>query len=134
VCDYCTVELIAKERDRLLQRSARTIGLGSTVIALICFAVPGVLGWTTLLSTLPLFAVLALSHVRLGMSQSIVWVVLGLVAGFGILVVIQLPIGGAPGGSIGTAIVPLAAGSLAAFAIVLTSNIGRVGFKDGVLK
>jgi signal transduction histidine kinase len=126
VCDYCTVELIAKERDRLLQRSARTIGLGSTVIALICFAVPGVLGWTTLLSTLPLFAVLALSHVRLGMSQSIVWVVLGLVAGFGILVVIQLPIGGAPGGSVGTAIVPLAAGSLAAFAIVLTSNIGRM--------
>jgi len=61
MCDYCSVELIAKERDRLLQRSARFIGLGSTAVALVCFSVPGVLHLTTLLSALPLFIMLSVS-------------------------------------------------------------------------
>jgi hypothetical protein len=80
MCDYCTVELIAKERDRLLQRSARFIGLGSTVVALVCFSVPGVLHLTTLLSTIPLFVVLAFSLYRVGVNQSLVWIVLGILS------------------------------------------------------
>ena len=120
------VELIAKERDRLLQRSTRAIGLGSTVIALVCFSVPGVLNWTTYLAVLPLFVVLAFSLLRLGINQSVGWVCLGIAAGLGILVVVQIPIGSAPGPALGTALVPLAAGAIGSFAIVLTTTLPRL--------
>ncbi len=120
------VEIIAKERDRLLQRAARVIGLGSTVVALLCFTVPGVLHWTTYLATLPLFLLLAFSQFRLGINQSLVWIFLGLAAGLGILIVVQPPIGGPSGPALGTAILPLAAGAIASFAIVLTSSISRI--------
>jgi len=126
MCDYCTVELIAKERDRLLQRSARFIGLGSTVVALVCFSVPGVLHLTTLISTIPLFVVLAFSLYRVGINQSLVWIVLGILSGLGILVVVQLPGESQVSPSLGTAIVPLAAGAIASFAVVLTAGVGRI--------
>lgn len=126
MCDYCPVELIAKERDRILQRSARFIGLGSTVVALICFSVPGVLHLTTLLSALPLFVVLAFSLYRVGVNQSLFWIVLGILSGLGILVVVQLPDGAQASPSLGTAIVPLAAGAIASFAVVLTAGVGRL--------
>ena len=126
MCDYCTVELIAKERDRLLQRSARFIGLGSTVVALVCFSVPGVLHLTTLISTIPLFVVLAFSLYRVGINQSMVWIVLGILSGLGILVVVQLPGESQVSPSLGTAIVPLAAGAIASFAVVLTAGVGRI--------
>ncbi len=125
MCDYCSVELIAKERDRLVQRSARFIGLGSTVVALICFAIPGVVPLTTLLSTIPLFAVLAFSQYRVGLTTGLLWVVIGIVSGLGILAVVQLPGEPQAGPSLGTAIVPLAAGAIASFAVVLTSSLGR---------
>ena len=126
MCDYCSVELIAKERDRLLQRSARFIGLGSTAVALVCFSVPGVLHLTTLLSALPLFIVLAISLYRVGVNQSLVWIVLGMLSGLGILVVVQLPGESQASPALGTAIVPLAAGAIASFAVVLTASIGRI--------
>ena len=126
MCDYYPVEPIAKERDRLLQRSARFIGLGSTVAALLCFSVPGVLPLSTLLSTVPLFVALILCLYRVGVNQSLVWIVLGILSGLGILVVVQLP-GDAPeSSSLGTAIVPLAAGAIASFAVVLTASVGRI--------
>ncbi len=120
------VELIAKERDRLLQRSARLIGIGSAVVALACLAIPGVLAWTTLLATLPLFAVLVFCHLRLGASQSAGWALVGIIAGLGILVILLLPLGAAAGPALPTAIVPLAGGSVAAFATVLTGSPRRI--------
>ena len=126
MCDYCSVELIAKERDRLLQRSARFIGLGSTAVALVCFSVPGVLHLTTLLSALPLFVMLTVSLYRVGVNQSLIWIVLGMLSGLGILVIVQLPGESQASPSLGTAIVPLAAGAIASFAVVLTSSIGRI--------
>jgi len=126
MCDYYPVELIAKERDRILQRSARFIGLGSTVVALICFSVPGVLHLTTLLSALPLFVVLAFSLYRVGVNQSLFWIVLGILSGLAILVVVQLPGEAQASPSLGTAIVPLAAGAIASFAVVLTAGVGRL--------
>lgn len=126
MCDYYPVELIAKERDRILQRSARFIGLGSTVVALICFSVPGVLHLTTLISALPLFVVLAFSLYRVGVNQSLFWIVLGILSGLGILVVVQLPGEAQASPSLGTAIVPLAAGAIASFAVVLTAGVGRL--------
>ena len=138
MCNYCHVELITKERDRLLQRSARFIGLGSTAVALVCLSVPGVLQPMTLLTALPLFVVLAFSLYRVGLSQSLVWIVLGILAGLGILVVVQLPGEAQASPSLGAAIVPLAAGAIASFAVVLTAGIGRlillvVGFVATVL-
>ena len=126
MCDYYPVEPIAKERDRLLQRSARFIGLGSTVVALICFSVPGVLPLSTLLSTVPLFVALILCLYRVGVNQSLVWIVLGILSGLGILVVVQLPGETPASSSLGTAIVPLAAGAIASFAVVLTASVGRI--------
>ena len=126
MCDYCSVELIAKERDRLLQRSARFIGLGSTAVALVCFSVPGVLHLTTLLSALPLFIMLSVSLYRVGVNQSLIWILLGMLSGLGILVIVQLPGESQASPSLGTAIVPLAAGAIASFAVVLTSSIGRI--------
>jgi signal transduction histidine kinase len=126
MCDYCSVELIAKERDRLLQRSARFIGLGSTAVALVCLSVPGVLQPMTLLSALPLFVVLGFSLYRVGVNQSLLWIVLGILSGLGILVVVQLPGEAQASPSLGTAIVPLAAGAIASFAVVLTASVGRL--------
>ncbi len=126
MCDHYSVELVAKERDRLLQRSARFIGLGSTIVALVSFSVPGVVSLTTLLSTLPLFVVLAFSLYRAGVNHSLVWVLLGIVSGLGILVVVQLPGESQASPTLATAIVPLAAGAIASFAVVLTAGLGRI--------
>lgn len=121
-----SVELIAKERDRLLHRSARVVGLGSTIVALICFSVPGVLPWTSYLATLPLFAVLIFAHYRMGIGQSILWIILGLASGFAILLVAQVPNGRSDSTSVADAMVPLAGAALGAFAIVLTSTVPRL--------
>lgn len=121
------VELIAKERDRLLQRAARAIGLGSTAVALLCFSVPGILDLPTYIAVVPFFLLLALCQYRVGVNQSVVWVLLGVASGLAILIVVQLQIGAPPALSIGTAIVPLAAGSIASFAIVLVNGVGRLG-------
>ncbi len=120
-----SVELIAKERDRLLLRSARAIGLASTILAILCLAVPGVVTAMTLLSVLPLLAVLLFCLVRVGFSHSIVWVVLGMLAGLAILIVLQPSISGAATAGLRTALVPLAGGAIASFAIVLTSSAAR---------
>ncbi len=121
-----SVELIAKERDRLLQRSARAVGLGSTLVALVCFSVPGVVDWAAYLTLLPLFALLIVSLVRIGVNASLVWVLLGLASGLAMLVVVQLPFAGAPAPGLAAAIAPLAAGALAAFGILLTHGALRI--------
>lgn len=120
------MDLIAKERDRLLQRSARLVGLGSLAVALACLSVPGVVDWTTYLAMLPLFAVLIAAQVMLGVSGGLGWILLGLASGLGILAVIRVPIEGGPGPALGTALIPLAAGAMASFAIVLTTSLLRI--------
>ncbi len=120
------MEIIAKERDRLLQRSARAIGLASTIVALVCLGLVGALHWAAFLAALPLFALLAVSQIRLGGGTSRLWPYLGLAAGLGILVVVQLP--GVPADpALRYALVPLAAAAMASFAIVLTATWGDIG-------
>jgi signal transduction histidine kinase len=119
-----SVEPIAKERDRLLQRSARIIGLGSTIVSLICFSVPGVLPWTSYLATLPLFALLFLCLFRIGIDKSLLWVLLGFASGLAVLVVSLVPNGARDNEALASAMVPLA-GGLASFAIVLMTTIVR---------
>ena len=119
------VDLIAKERDRLLQRSTRVIGLGATLVALICFSTPGVLQAAAYVSVLPLFVLLAFCLYRVGNSHSLLWIILGLISGCAILLVIQLPFETPRSGTLHTAVIPLAAGAIASFAVVLTSSIIR---------
>jgi signal transduction histidine kinase len=126
MCDYCSVKLIARERDRILQRSARFIGLGSTAVALVCFSVPGVVPQMTLHLVLPLLGILAFSLYRVGVNGSLVWVGLGILSGLGILVVVRVWGDGTVSPSLGAAIIPLAAGALASFAVVLTVSVMRL--------
>jgi signal transduction histidine kinase len=120
------VEPIAKARDRLLQRTARALGLGGTAIAVLSLGIPGVLTADTALTVLPLLLLMAFSQFQVGRSQSILWVLLGLVAGVAILVVAQLPLSERPTDAVGTALVPVAGLALAAFAVVLANGALRI--------
>lgn len=120
------VEPIAKERDRLLRRSARMVGLGSTAVSIACFSVPGVLPLASYLATLPLFVLLAFAFYRVGLGHSVLWVVLGLASGLAILVVAQIPNGYSETRALSDAMVTLAGAALASFAIVLTSSVIRI--------
>jgi signal transduction histidine kinase len=121
-----SVEPIAKARDRLLQRTTRALGLGGTAIAALCLSIPGVLAADTYLVVLPLLVLMAFSQFQVGRNRSIVWVLLGLVAGLAILVVAQLPLTERPTAAVGTGLVPVAGLALAAFAVVLTNTTLRI--------
>ena len=81
------MDLITKERDRLLQRTARVYGLSFTVVALLCFVLPGAVSSTALIISLPLFVVLGIAQFRMGVSRSPLWLAIALVAGLAIVVV-----------------------------------------------
>ncbi|MBX3194539.1 MAG: histidine kinase [Schumannella sp.] len=120
------MDLIAKERERLLQRAARAYGLGFSGVALICAILPGAVDPLALAISLPLFAVLVLAQIRMGMGRSLGWVVLALVAGAAIIAVYRY-VGVGPSPEAGyAAITELGAASLAACAIVLTSGALRI--------
>lgn len=120
------MDLISKERERLLQRAARIYGLSFTGVALICAVLPGAVDSLALLISLPLFALLILAQVRIGMSRSLTWVGLALACGVGIIGVFRF-VGTGPSPEAGySAILELAAASLASCAIVLTSSAPRI--------
>jgi len=120
------MDLIAKERERLLQRAARIYGLSFTAVALICAALPGAVDVVALLISLPLFALLVFAQVRMGMSRSLIWVGLALASGAAIIGVYRY-VGTGPSPEAGyAAITELAAGGLAACAIVLTGSLPRI--------
>jgi len=113
---------ILKERDRLLQRTARIYGLSFTAIALICICVPGAVVGDTYLTVIPLFLVLGFSQYRVGTSRSLVWVLLQVIAGLGIVVAIAAinPQGVSPAAL--SAITQLTAASLPSVALVLSTD------------
>jgi signal transduction histidine kinase len=119
------MDLITKERDRLLQRTARVYGLSFTIVALLCFVLPGAVSSTALIISLPLFVVLGIAQFRMGISRSPLWLALALVAGLAIVIVAGT-IGDRPSQAGFTALVELAAASLAATALVLTSSGPRI--------
>ena len=113
---------ILKERDRLLQRTARIYGLSFTAIALICVCVPGAVVGDTYLAVIPLFLVLGFSQYRIGASRSLVWVLLQVVSALGIVVAISAvnPQGISPAAL--SAITQLTAASLPSIALVLSTD------------
>jgi signal transduction histidine kinase len=119
------MDLITKERDRLLQRTARVYGLSFTVVALLCFVLPGAVSMTALFISLPLFVVLGVAQFRMGISRSPAWLAISLIAGLAI-VVVACTVGARPSQAGFTAVVELAAASLAAVGLVLTSSAPRI--------
>jgi signal transduction histidine kinase len=119
------MDLITKERDRLLQRTARVYGLSFTIVALLCFVLPGAVSSTALIISLPLFVVLGIAQFRMGTSRSPLWLAVALAAGLAIVVVAGT-VGSRPSQAGFTALVELAAASLAATALVLTSSGPRI--------
>src|ERR1700759_1227511 len=109
------MDLITKERDRLLQRTARVYGLSFTVVALLCFVLPGAVSMSALFISLPLFVVLGIAQFRMGVSRSPLWLAIALVAGLAIIIV-SCTVGQRPSQAGFTALVELAAASLAAVA------------------
>ena len=69
------MDLIVKERDRLLQRTARVYGLGFTIVSLVCLSLPGALDFIPYLLCVPLYVGIAFCQVQLGTSRSIAWVI-----------------------------------------------------------
>jgi signal transduction histidine kinase len=120
------MELIAKERDRLLQRTARFLGLAGTIVALLSLSVPGVVPVSTYVGMLPLIAILVFSHVMVARSLAVIWASLGILAGIGVLLVARIPYGDVPSPALADALVPLAAAGTACFALVLVSSIPRI--------
>ena len=116
------MDLIAKERDRLLQRTARVYGLSFTVVSLVCLTIPGGVDTLTWVLCLPLYAVLGFSQFRLGSSRSLGWVALALGAGLGIVALVTLVSVDGPGPSAISAVSQLTAGSLGSLGVVLTTS------------
>jgi signal transduction histidine kinase len=127
ICDYLTdMELIAKERDRLLQRTARFLGLSGTIITLISLSFPGVVPFGSYIATIPFLLFLALAQVMISRSRTLLWAILGIASGLAALVIVRVPYDAPPSASLGSAIAPLGAAGIACFAIVLVSSVSRI--------
>ena len=80
---------------------------------------------SALFISLPLFVVLGIAQFRMGVSRSPLWLAIALVAGLAIIIV-SCTVGQRPSQAGFTALVELAAASLAAVALVLTSSGPRI--------
>ena len=128
------MDRILRQRDRLLQVSARLIGLTSTAVALLLLALPGVLPTGLLLLTLPLFVALAGAQFRMGMTKALAWPVVIVGVGLALLILLRLESGGWPGAApssaamvgIADAMQVVAAGAIGSASILLTINLGRM--------
>lgn len=125
-CDHGGVEPIARDRERLLYRSTRVLGVSLTLITLLALSMPGMLDPVALAAVLPLAAILILSLVRLGETRSLWWLVVGMISGLAILAIPHLPFTTGYANSLPVALAPLAGGALAALAFVLTTSVPRL--------
>ena len=120
------MDLISKERDRLLQRSARVYGLSFTAVAALCFALPGALPVPVLLIVLPLLVIVAAAQVAIGLARAIWWPLLALVAGNAAVVTIAL-LTAPPSAAASLGLLHLGAAALPSTALVLTTSGARIG-------
>jgi signal transduction histidine kinase len=116
------VEQILKERDRLLQRTARALGLSFGVVSFVCLSIPGAVPSLNFAIAIPLYATLFLAQYRIGVSRSIVWVLIAVASAASILIVITSLGSPAPTESGASAIMQLSTISIAAVALVLTTD------------
>ena len=118
------MDLIAKERDRLLQRTARAYGVSFTTVSFVCLSIPGAVDRLAYLICVPLYVLITLSQVRLGSSRSLAWVVVVPISSIVVLVVATQVGDGVTASGI-SALALLAAASSASIAIVLTTTLTR---------
>jgi signal transduction histidine kinase len=127
ICDDLSdMELIAKERDRLLQRTARFLGLAGVIITLISISVPGVVRMANYFAVIPVLLVLIACQIMVPRNRPLLWACVGIAAGLVALVVIRYPFSTPPSSSLGAAVLPLGAAGIACFALVLVSNARRI--------
>jgi len=120
-----SMDLISKERDRLLQRSARVYGLGFTAVSAVCFALPGAVPIPVLLIGSPLYVILAAALVAVGLSRAIWWPIIALVAGLGVVATVAL-LAAPPTVAASLAVLNLAAAGIPSIALVLTTTLPRL--------
>ena len=119
------MDLIAKERDRLLQRTARVYGLSFTIVSLVCLAIPGAVDMANFFVCLPLYLIIAFCQYRIGSSRSMLWAIPILVAGLAVIGVVALLAPEGTGQAGVSAVAQLSAASMASTAIVLTTELLR---------
>jgi signal transduction histidine kinase len=119
------MELIEKERRRLLQSAARAFGLSGVVLAAFCLSLPGIVDPDLLPSVLILLTGQAGALVMVGRSGHIGWVALTIVLGCGALALAQLPWGQPTSLALSTSLAPLGAAGLGAVGMVLSEGTGR---------
>jgi signal transduction histidine kinase len=120
------MDLIGKERDRLLQRAARVWGLSFTVVSLLCFVLPGATDATALFTCLPIYLALGVFQMLTGWSRPTVWALLSAVAGVAILIAGTLLADAAPSVAGESALLELSAAALPSIALVLVSSWWRI--------
>ena len=118
------MDLIAKERDRLLQRTARVYGLSFTVVSLVCLSIPGAVDPVAYLVSLPLYLIIGICQWRIGVSRSLLWVLPSFLAGLVVLGGVTM-LGDGPTQAGVSAMAQLTGASLASAAIVLTNDALR---------
>jgi signal transduction histidine kinase len=116
------MELIAKERDRLLQRAARSYGLSFTVVSLVCLSIPGSIELVPYLLCLPLYLLIGTCQVQWASRRSLAWMLPVQVAGLTVVVLATVVSPGGPSPAGVSAITQLTAASLASSAITLTTE------------
>jgi len=120
------MEQILKERDRLLQRTARAFGLSFGAVSLLCLSIPGAVSLLSYLIALPLYFLFGFALYRVGVSRSIVWVLLAIASGSVILVELVALNTDAPTDAAGAAIAQLSSFGIAAVGMVLVSSQRRI--------
>ena len=75
------MEQIVKERDRLLQRTARTFGLGFGAVSLVCLSIPNAVSLSSYLIALALYLVMGFALYGMGVSRHIGWVLVTILSG-----------------------------------------------------
>ncbi|MCU1425482.1 MAG: histidine kinase [Microbacteriaceae bacterium] len=116
------MEHIVKERDRLLQRTARFYGLSFTGVSLLCLSVPGSVSSLTHVVVVPLFVVLVVSQYRRGSSRATLRFFVEMAAGLGIVLAVTTFNGGQLTAAALMSIMLLTSASLASAGIPLATD------------
>jgi signal transduction histidine kinase len=125
------MDLMTRERDRLLHRTARAYGISFTVVSLCCLSVPGAVALDVYLVCLPLYALLAFFQFRMGRTLSARWGLGSVFVGLGLLALVASPDAEPPGEAGVLAMTLLAAASLGSSATVLVISTRRLWLLGG---
>jgi signal transduction histidine kinase len=117
------MDRMKRERERLLQRTARVYGLSFTAVAAACILLPGEVPLPAAAGSVLLLAVLAVAQWRIGTDARVPWMAVVVVAGIAAMVVAQL--GGRSASSL-TALTHLSAGAVGSLALLETIRPGRL--------